>query len=220
MLQKCKVCGLEFPKTTKYFKKYNSKNNNIEPGYCFHSVCKECENKRLVKDNWKDGLLKCHICGKYFPESTFHKVGNSKKYSYRNNRDNRCPQCKSIQNKHNREKFSDNEKLKSILYNRLYGAKDRATKNKIEFNISIEDLLSLWNSQNGLCAISNVPMTFCLDNGRTFTNVSIDRINPNLGYIKENIQLVCMAVNQMKSDMSLEELYMFCEAIINNKGKK
>lgn len=35
MLQKCKVCGLEFPKTTKYFKKYNSKNNNIEPGIVF-----------------------------------------------------------------------------------------------------------------------------------------------------------------------------------------
>lgn len=43
-------------------------------------------------------------------------------------------------------------------------------------------------------------MTFYLDNGRTFTNISIDRITPNLGYTKENIQLVCMAVNQMKSN--------------------
>ena len=60
-------------------------------------------------------------------------------------------------------------------------------------------------------------MTYELDRGRIFTNVSIDKINPNLGYIKDNIKLVCMAVNQMKSDMSLQELYMFCESIINNK---
>lgn len=59
---------------------------------------------------------------------------------------------------------------------------------------------------------------FDLYQGRTFTNVSIDQINPHLGYTKENIQLVCMAVNQMKSDMSIEELYMFCEAIIKTKS--
>jgi hypothetical protein len=62
-------------------------------------------------------------------------------------------------------------------------------------------------------------MTYTFDNGRTFTNISIDQINPNAGYVEGNIQLVCMAINQMKSDMSLEELYMFSEALIKNKNK-
>lgn len=61
-------------------------------------------------------------------------------------------------------------------------------------------------------------MAFALDSGRTFTNVSIDKINPNIGYIKGNIQLVCMAINQMKADMSTEELYMFAEALLKNKS--
>ena len=61
-------------------------------------------------------------------------------------------------------------------------------------------------------------MTYAFDNGRTFTNISIDQINPNAGYVEDNIQLVCMAINQMKSDMSLEELYMFSEALIKNKN--
>lgn len=47
--------------------------------------------------------------------------------------------------------------------------------------------------------------------------MSIDRIDPNKGYTKDNVQLVCAQVNMMKSDMSLEELYMFCEAMIKNK---
>lgn len=31
----------------------------------------------------------------------------------------------------------------------------------------------------------------------------------------ENTQLVCMAVNQMKSDLSLEEFLSYCNKIIN-----
>ena len=71
-----------------------------------------------------------------------------------------------------------------------------------------------------MCALSKIPMTYTLDNGRTFTNISIDQMNPNAGYVEDNIQLVCMAINQMKSDMSLEELYMFSEALIKNKNNE
>lgn len=35
-----------------------------------------------------------------------------------------------------------------------------------------------------------------IDSRRPNTNVSVDRINPNLGYTKDNIQFICMAVNQ------------------------
>lgn len=43
---------------------------------------------------------------------------------------------------------------------------------------------------------------------RVPTNVSVDRINSNLGYIKGNLQLVCMAVNQIK---------YFCKSILEYK---
>ena len=53
--------------------------------------------------------------------------------------------------------------------------------------------------------------------GRQHFNVSIDKINPNLGYTQNNIQLVCSAVNTMKYVLTMEELYMFCEAILRNR---
>ena len=180
-----------------------------------HEICKNCEETQLYRENWKDGLLKCHICGKYFPEEVFHKKGGTK---IRNNRDTRCPKCKAEQNKAKRKEYSNEEKLNAILLSRFHGAKTRATKYNIPFNLTLKDIYSIWEQQKGLCAISKLPMTFDLYQGRTFTNVSIDQINPHLGYTKENIQLVCMTVNQMKSDMSIEELYMFCEAIIKNKN--
>ncbi|MEI6186869.1 MAG: hypothetical protein WCP46_00005 [Alphaproteobacteria bacterium] len=74
----------------------------------------------------------------------------------------------------------------------------------------------LWDKQNGVCAISGINMTFEMDNGRVYTNLSVDRKDSNIGYIKDNIHLVCMAVNQMKSDLTLNELLYFCESIIKN----
>ena len=42
------------------------------------------------------------------------------------------------------------------------------------------------------------------------------RIDPSLGYIKGNLQLVCMAVNQMKNDLTIEQLKYFCRSILQN----
>lgn len=63
-------------------------------------------------------------------------------------------------------------------------------------------------------------MTYIQGSGRHLKNMSIDRIDPNKGYTKDNVQLVCAQVNMMKSDMSLEELYMFCEAKIKNNENR
>ena len=53
-------------------------------------------------------------------------------------------------------------------------------------------------------------------NGRIYTNVSIDQIQPNKGYTIENTQLVCMAVNQLKSDFAMDEILLICESLVNN----
>lgn len=59
-------------------------------------------------------------------------------------------------------------------------------------------------------------MTYAFNSGRVPTNVSVDRIDSNKSYTKNNIQLVCMAVNQMKSDLDMITFYRFCEAILLN----
>jgi hypothetical protein len=61
--------------------------------------------------------------------------------------------------------------------------------------LTLEYLEELWKEQEGLCALSGIKMTFELKRGRTHTNLSIDKIDRNKGYIIGNIQLVCMACN-------------------------
>jgi hypothetical protein len=59
-----------------------------------------------------------------------------------------------------------------------------------------------------------VDMTFIFNSGRISTNISIDKIVPSKGYTMGNIQLVCMACNQIKSDLSESEMYNFCKNIV------
>lgn len=220
-MKKCIKCGSELPLTTEFYTKYASKSNKFEPGESWHTKCKQCELEEKLKDEWCDGLLKCHCCGKYFPEEEFHKTGhNYIKHNCRNNRDKRCPNCKAKKIKESRQKYSQETALLKILNMRYYGCKQRATEKKLDFDLTKDYLKQLWDKQNGICALSGIAMTFDIDSGRTNTNVSVDKINPNLGYTKDNIQLVCMAVNQMKSDLRLEELYMFCEALLWYKDSK
>ena len=55
--------------------------------------------------------------------------------------------------------------------------------------------------------------------GYHYKNISIDRINPKRGYIIENIQLVCYAINMMKWVHSNKDLIKWCERVAKHKGK-
>lgn len=213
----CPICGQELPYTRDYFKRSTRDGKENK-----HLVCRQCEDYTKQMSEWKDGKLLCHYCREYkdIEEFGFNGSNGSK---IRLHRKTICKKC-SLERQHNRNRNLDNNiKLHKCLLSRLLGARDRAKRNNIPFNITMEDLEDLWNKQNGLCALSGIQMTFELNNGRTPTNLSLDKINRLKGYTKDNIQLVCMACNQMKSDLSEDELYYFCQQIIKtyeNKNKE
>lgn len=162
---------------------------------------------------WKDGLLFCTQCKEYLKESEFS--ANASNNKYRNFRRTICRKCYNKNQHENVKNYTDAQKLRKCLNVRLLGARDRAKNNNLYFDLTLDFLLKLWNSQKGLCALSNVPMTFELLNGRTPSNVSIDKIDHNGGYSKDNVQLVCMECNQIKSDFTLKEIYKYCKGICN-----
>jgi hypothetical protein len=62
-----------------------------------------------------------------------------------------------------------------------------------------------------------MPLTFIKDGtGNHHTNISIDRFNNDLGYVKENIKLVCHVINMMKYTLSLEEVLYWCKIMAEN----
>jgi len=84
----------------------------------------------------------------------------------------------------------------------------------VDFNLEPDDLLKLWEKQEGRCAISGVVLTHHKDgSGVKDFNASIDRINNDRGYSPDNIQLVCFRVNIMKHTLSADMLYWWIRTI-------
>jgi hypothetical protein len=57
-------------------------------------------------------------------------------------------------------------------------------------------------------------MTYIAGQGRVGTNISIDRIDSSVGYVRGNVQFVCDVVNRMKQDLSQTDLFVWCKRII------
>lgn len=101
------------------------------------------------------------------------------------------------------ERFSQEElELFSTLKNLCTKAKLRNQEYDPEVNWKY--LFDIWDSQNGLCAYSGVPL--CTETNHPH-KVSLDRIDSKIGYCVGNLQLVSSAVNRMKQEFD-EELFL------------
>lgn len=85
--------------------------------------------------------------------------------------------------------------------------------------LSLDFLVTLFETQQGRCAISGVPMTHKYGEGKCETNISIDRIDSSIGYTEENTQLVCARVNMMKQEYSIDNLTEWCSTIVDHQNE-
>lgn len=163
-----------------------------------------------------DLKLHCHKCGEFKYVSEFSKCERAVKrngYSYV------CKSCQAKEQQRRRRSYKESDLLDFTLKKRLYDAMNRAKSKNQYYDIDINFMYDMWNKQKGKCALTGIPMTVT-KSGRTNTNVSIDRIDSNKGYTKDNVQLVCSAINFMKSNLSLNDFIMYCESVINYKINK
>ena len=82
---------------------------------------------------------------------------------------------------------------------------------------TIDDLMRMHAGQDGLCAVSKIPMTWGRG-GLLPTSISIDRLDHKNGYTLSNIRLVCYAVNSFRGQMTDEDMVRMAEAIVANAG--
>ena len=157
----------------------------------------------------------CNKCKKWRPASKFNIDNNS----LHQNRGGLCSECKDCQRQryyHERQRLFENDDLalRYKLQQALKGTRRRSKEKNIYNDLTLDYLMYLWEKQKGLCALTGIPMTYKFYEGRVNTNLSVDRIDSTKGYSKDNVQLVCMAANQMKNDLSMEEFMNMCEVVL------
>lgn len=151
----------------------------------------------------------CTKCKKYKPmTSKFFPRRNNVKCGY-GSHCKECEDCEKERKKIKRatQEINDRDRFLSRL---LSGCKTRALKNNIPFDLTKEQLIELFEKQNGKCALSNLEMQTVIKAGKNPFNVSIDRINS-----LSNIRLVCNSINTMCSNLSDEEFLSFCKAVVD-----
>lgn len=85
-----------------------------------------------------------------------------------------------------------------------------------EFDIDLEFLFKLWETQDGICPYTGLKMDLppTIDHKRRDPAcASLDRIDPNKGYMKGNVQFVTQFVNFGKNSYSEEEVKFFFHRI-------
>ncbi len=83
------------------------------------------------------------------------------------------------------------------------------------------DCVALLKQQDYKCALSGVELTCILQKGFVcMTNASIDRIDPKGPYMIGNVQLVCVALNKLRVDMSVEEFTEWCRRVASHALRK
>lgn len=113
-----------------------------------------------------------------------------------------CIKCRSIY-KRNLESQTKETFLQRLLHNSKHNSKHRSKTREIAgiFYLTLQDLLDIYNYQNGLCYYSKVQLNFKV---KSDWQCSIERLNPDIGYIKENVALIALEFNTA-SQMSSEK---------------
>jgi hypothetical protein len=89
----------------------------------------------------------------------------------------------------------------------------RAKRFNIPFNLELSDIVV-----PDICPYLGIPLTFVQGHGHLPSNFSIDRIIPELGYVKGNIRVISRLANQMKSSATIGQLLAFAEGVKNLHG--
>lgn len=98
-------------------------------------------------------------------------------------------------------------------------SKIKRKKQLSDCNLTLQDLKNQWEKQKGICPYTGIQMSLeeCSStrnrNDMTPNQASLDRIDSNVGYIKGNVEFVCVAINYAKNGFSKSQIIEFIKNI-------
>lgn len=171
--------------------------------YTYHPLdqrmCSEC---LVVYQGIRENF---HI-KKYYPDGT---VGFNVK----------CAECFNKTNQKRTAKYRTDPH--QFITARVSGFKARAKEIGVAFDLTAEELIAQWDRQNGHCFYSNEPIAF---SNTTETRkaphrlmASLDRMNPDKGYVIGNVVWCSYVINRMKNDLSYADFLVMCGLIFKTR---
>jgi predicted Rdx family selenoprotein len=146
-------------------------------------------------------IYKCSKCKKWLLASGFYKNKATKRglNSY----------CKICFSPHNKGLYSKMGCMKRIWF----VSKTNSRRTGMIHTIEVSDIPSPEK-----CVYTGMILNYSPGRRKKHSEyqntASIDRIDPRLGYIEGNIQIITMQANRMKNDATIEELINFAKGVL------
>lgn len=138
-------------------------------------------------ESWPEGFRDCRKCLQVKPFSEFHKH-NGCTFGV----NSVCKDCR-------KPVSSENWKNQSAEYKIWHRAKSRAKEKDIPFNLEISDIII-----PRYCPVFAIELI----EGDEECTPSIDRLIPDLGYVKGNVRIISNRANRLKADATITELML------------
>lgn len=211
-LKKCPKCGIEKPLTTEFFRIESRSRTGFE------SRCKECNRSDKSKQRAKEvslGIRVCTDCKIEKPISEFER-GRYDRYakdsSVKTTR-SICFPCHAKRMRENRLKNKQVNPEYNSIREKLNSARKRAKDSGYPFDLSIEDLMPFPTH----CEVLGIELKYiAYGNDRPDGLATLDKLIPDLGYVKGNVKIISHKANRLKSDLDLETLELLKAYMLRN----
>lgn len=224
-IRTCICCGKQWEVRSK------NENSDIKQRFCpecIKSLSKKEKQHiwRITCGNYHEEVRTCLNCGKEWIVEVKNNNSSTKIKHF-------CCECnKKLSNKEKTqirrlklEGFHEKEKAqrrasykRNHIHNMVVNARERALLYGYDFDIQDSDIVIPEK-----CPLLNVPFVLGEKGNYEYTP-TIDRIDNNKGYTKDNIWIITKKANAMKNSASFDELNTFCTNILryslNNREKE
>lgn len=183
-----------------------NKNKSTKDG--FHKQCKSC--LKLYREQNSEKILE---------RSKLHQKQNSEKrkeylQNYRQSNKEKIKEQQKQYREDNKERLKETDSKRKRNYKEsnpksvmLYAARQRAKKQNLPFDLTADDF-----EIPEFCPILGIKLT--IEKYKpSDSSASLDKIVPELGYVKGNVMVVSKLANMMKSKATPEQLLIFAEWI-------
>jgi len=201
---------------------YRSTDLSISSHKPVKCVCESCgmvSNKRFRESNAKhicksiiDGKKKCFKCKEIKPIEEF-----SKNRSTFDGYQKCCKECfsnyESVKKGYIKKSNESKSDLKVYLRHKTSYLERKCKIKNLHFDLTKEFLFDLYIKQKGKCFYTGLDIKHNVG-CHQFDSISVDRLNPNIGYTQDNIVLAAFAINSFKGMMSEEEFKKYLILII------
>ena len=126
-----------------------------------------------------------------------------------------CKMCNTKECNVYQRKQRKEQNIKFVANTRSAEIRRKCKDKNIPFDSDIRNILiDQWEKQKGLCFYSGRQMSISGDYHINLNAMTIDRVDPKLGYVNGNVVMCCRIFNAMKQNLVYDEFMNHCKEVL------